>query len=260
VVNFQNLRTIIKFGMMGNFKRFKFGLTGTLPSINIWGKGTVAVNLTYSNIYLPDYNTYISLFGDDKQEITSTVYKTPLSLAFGIEWEIFRKTKLHITTEWFDQIKTYTLAQPEDRDFLRPSNSGYPYKSSELLRIVEARKSVTNIAVGVEQRFGPKFTLLLGGRTNYGSAIDADSTGIPISHNRLDLLHFSLGGAINRKQSRIYAGFACATGSAGQQKQFINITEPSATGSSPLQGERTETATAKYLSLAFILGYVYFIK
>lgn len=260
VVNFQNLRTVIKLGLMGNYKRFKFGLTGTSPSINIWGKSTVSMNVTYSNIYLPEYNAYISLFADDKQEIKSTEYKTPLSIAAGFEWSIFPKTNISVTAEWFDKVDPYILAQPEDKDFLRPSYSGNPYNSALLLRIIEARKSITNIAVGIEKRFGPKFTLLMGGRTNYNTSIDTDSTGFAISNNRIDLYHFSLGGSFNRKQSKLYVGVTYSTGKAEDQSQLINIAEPSATGASPLQGELSNSARASYMSASFILGYVYFIK
>ncbi len=258
-LEYKNIRTTIKLAFLVDYKNFKTGLTVTLPSINVWGSAVVGYDIAYSNVYLSGLNPPISLFADDRQELKKTVYKDPLSVAWGTEFKIGQKATLYLTAEWFAAVNTYTLVQPKSASFTKPSSANL-INSADYLRVQQGRKSIINYAIGYEQKISKKINLLLGGRTNYYSLVLNKDDAIKLNMSYADLYHASLGLSYRRDKSVLYAGLLGGFGTKSGLKQIVNLNEPSIDSGYPMQGDLTDTRKDEYHSVSFMLGYVFFIK
>lgn len=259
-LEYQNVRTTIKLSTMVDFKRFKTGLTVTMPSIDVWGKAVVGLDISYSNVYFDGLSFPISIFADDRQVLKKTRYQDPFSVALGTEVELSPKSHLYLTGEWFAPVKSYLLVQAEPNSFTRPSNSLFALNSADYLRVRESRKSTLNIALGYEQIISSRISLLMGGRTNFYSLETDPSDEINLNICKWNLFHASFGASYKRKKSTLFLGFLGAYGRKNNLPQMINITNPTADSDYPLQGELTNTMTAQYRSLSLMLGYIFYIK
>ena len=45
-------------------------------------------------------------------------YRSPFSIAAGIEYKFSEQTKIHFAAEWFAPLSTYVVMQPESGDFI----------------------------------------------------------------------------------------------------------------------------------------------
>lgn len=259
-LEFQNVRTTIKLSAMVDFKRIKTGLTVTMPSIDVWGKAVVGLDISYSNVYFNGLSFPISIFADDRQVLKKTRYQNPFSVALGTEINLTPKSNLYITAEWFAPVKSYLLVQAKPNSFTRPSNSLFALNSADYLRVRESRKSTLNIALGFERIISSRISLLMGGRTNFYS-LEVDPTDeMNLNICKWNLFHASFGASYKRKKSTLFLGLLGAYGRQGNLQQMINITDPTADSDYPLQGELTNTMTAQYRSLSLMLGYIFYIK
>jgi len=129
---------VFKLGAALNLKRWKFGLTITSPSINIWGRGSMQSDVTVANIDYFGTGTLISLTANTRQDKLKTTYKTPLTVGFGTEYSN-EKTTIAFSCEWFDKVDDYTIIKANDGSYLRPSILGL-FTSPEVLKINEEEK------------------------------------------------------------------------------------------------------------------------
>jgi len=61
----------------------------------------------------------IDVIASDRQEGLPVSYKSPLSIAAGIEYIFSEETKVHFACEWFAPLSTYVVMQPESDNFIR---------------------------------------------------------------------------------------------------------------------------------------------
>lgn len=259
-LEFQNIRTTFKLSAMLDFKRVKTGLTLTMPSIDVWGRAVVGLDISYSNAYLGGLSIPISIFADDRQVLKKTRYQDPFSIALGTQIELHPKSRLYITGEWFAPVKSYLLVQAKPNSFTRPSNSLFALNSADYLRVRETRKSTLNIALGFEQVISPRISLLMGGRTNFYSLETDPTDEMSLNICKWDLFHASFGASYKRKKSTLFLGLLGAYGRKNGLPQMINITDPIADSDYPLQGELNTNMKAQYRSLSLMLGYIFYIK
>jgi hypothetical protein len=78
--DYDHLRALWKFGLAGDYESVKFGITATTPSVDIWGDGVSARNITLTNLDLNRDGVPDSLVADDRQDGLDAEYRSPLSL------------------------------------------------------------------------------------------------------------------------------------------------------------------------------------
>ena len=61
----------------------------------------------------------IDIIASDRQEGLPVHYRSPFSMATGIEYKIFEETFVHFAFEWFAPISTYVVMQPESAEFIQ---------------------------------------------------------------------------------------------------------------------------------------------
>lgn len=266
--NIDNFSLLWKVGAALNLGAFKMGLTVTTPSINLFGWGRMNRSIEAYNVdkYLPNvipiasYPTYIL---SDQQRKLETTYKTPPSIALGVEYK-FQKTgtRIGIATEYFFRIKEYEILRGKDQAYVRPIEA---YGGEIIPNFLVARGSsvqVINVGVGLEQRINERIYLFLGSRTDFNSTISLlNTTGgnaNSLNPNYWHFLHFTLGGMYHKGSSDLTIGINYGYGITDERRQLINITSPQDV--TLLQGARDDSMAANVHSLALIVGYTYYIK
>lgn len=258
LIDYQNLRILWKAGMAANLSPVKLGFSVTTPSVDLWSDGTVARDLTVSNVDFFGTGFPSGFIANDRQENLDADYKTPTSVSAGIEWEIAEGSNLGLTAEWFDKKGRYDVISPASKDFLRPSGIGLDIDSAEFLRVTDAKDSVFNYAVAYEQRLSEKLTGILSFRTDFESFEEAalDDSGLVLSNSRWDLFHATIGGIWKGEHSDIGAGVTWSFGDEDNLSQLVNFTSPREDNF--LVGD-VGRAEAKYDSVGVIFGYTYYI-
>lgn len=290
-VEMSTLRGIGKLGLALSYSNIDFGLTITTPSLPIFGNAIIQRDELYSNINVDEKNfkeysenatTPIQFilaadsFRFDLSENTFAVngrqssstdklkstYKSPFSIAAGI---VFKSKnldeysmpcrKFYFSFEYFNAINPYYLIKPEPRGVIRPLRDNYKYTSVDFMGVIEAPKSVLNLAIAYEQRLTKKINLLVSFRTN-NSFIDGYYSDMIISQTFWDLWHFSLGGIYKKKRSDISFGVGYCDG-YGLMQPYVVMTNP--TEKNFLQGNDYTTSSV-FRSVSFSLGYNYYFK
>lgn len=121
--------------------------------------------------------------------------------------------------------------------------------SREFLGVTNAAKAVTNIGLGLAYRFSDEIHILSGFRTDFSAAALDDST---LSMATWDIYHFSLGGVVDRKDSKIGVGLTFSYGRDKEYAQPVNFSQP--TEAEFLFGA-TGKSTAIYTSTLLTVGF-----
>jgi hypothetical protein len=182
--NYSALRTLAKIGGYFSSGPVSLGLTVTTPSLHISGSGEFGVN---DAIFNSDTTVLLATVQTD----LSAEYKSPLSVGFGLGWQI-GKARLNASGEWFDKIDPYVVMQGEEFVQQEP-------QQVQSFDVVQAMDEVLNWGVGLEYAFKPSVV-------GYGS-FATDRTGLTDDIERADL---SLGN-VNLYSAFLGADFVVKT-------------------------------------------------
>ena len=252
----KNVRTVIKLGVALDLKKWKFGLTLTSPSINIWGKANYISDLTSANV---DYNgdgKADSFVANSREDGLKTQYKTPFIAGFGFEYNNDEKTIIAFSCEYFDKVDKYTVMQPSSKPFYRPSTYQLP-TADQSLAISDEKKSVFNFAIGIEQKLNEKYSGSIGFRTNNSYSTKEKLETINLTFTNWNIYHLTLGVTKRREKSNLSVALNFGYGSKNNAYQWVNLTN--ATLENRLIGE-PQQASLKYTSFAVVIGYTRFGK
>jgi len=174
---FKSLRAIFKFGAGINLDPLTLGFSLTSPSLQISGSGSVGSNRFLSGV---DSTNFQSNFQEDVQAI----YINPLSIGFGGAYR-FGKINLHFSTEWFNNIDSYSVIDSE------PFRS---QKSGELIvnDLTHESKSVINYGIGLDYIIRKNFILSGGFVTDFTAKIKNTETNLSPSAS-WDTYHITAG-------------------------------------------------------------------
>ncbi|MCK5877359.1 MAG: hypothetical protein KAG43_06975, partial [Candidatus Marithrix sp.] len=151
--DFYNVRTFFKFGIAADFDKLKLGATLTTPSVSLFGSGSVGAG----NVRFKGDDIDYGIIGDDRQNDLDATYKTPMSLALGMEYQLTKQTLVATTIEWFTEQSNYEIMTPRSKQFLVGSN-GLSLDSKEILTMQDGAASIVNFAFAVEHVFSKIIT------------------------------------------------------------------------------------------------------
>jgi hypothetical protein len=216
-----------KFGLLAEWDDLKLGATITTPSFAIKkaSGGTDHASLTSNNVLI-DTTTgaQIDILASDRQEGLPVNYKSPFSIAAGIEYKFTEETFIHFAAEWFASISTYVVMQPESGDFiLNHPVTVRPINSEELLRVYDSMKSVFNLGIAVEHKLDDKLTGYAAIRTDFSNANYEDINGLAIGFTAINIYHFTLGASTNVNNTNIGVGFEFSHGQRPDFPQIFNF-------------------------------------
>ena len=225
------VRFSVKFGISAEWEKLKLGATITTPSFSIKkaSGGTDHASLTSTNVLVLIDSTnnqarQIDFIASDRQEGLPVNYKSPFSIAAGIEYKISDKTLVHLAVEWFTPLSTYVVMQPESDEFIQNNPiTGRGYDSAEILRVYDSMKNVANAGIAVEQKFNEKFTGYAAFRTDFSNANFADINGLFVGFTDLNIYHFSLGASVDLNDRFIGIGLEYSHGQRSDFPQIFNF-------------------------------------
>ena len=175
------VRFSAKFGVAAEFDNLKLGATITTPSFAIkkFSGGTDQASVTSNNVVVDTAGAQIDIIASDRQEGLPVNYRSPFSIAAGIEYTFSEQTKIHFAAEWFAPLSTYVVMQPESGDFiLNNPITVRPIDSAELLRVYDSMKSLFNVGIAFEHKLSDSFSGYAAIRTDFSNANFEDIDGL----------------------------------------------------------------------------------
>lgn len=251
-LNYYNVRTLWKLGMAFDIGWLKAGFTLTTPSISLFGSGTVAGNNTIIDLDTDGDNNGESFAIDDRQENLSAQFRSPLSLAWGIEYTAPTYTRMSLTVEWFLPVGEYAVMRPNSNNAV----VGIPadFDSRKVFQVLDQRRGALNVASAIQQKFTESISGILSFRTDFTVNQEIDTEGFKIGSTGWNLYHVATGLVFQTGRSEFSAGiqFSIGGGKFAQPVSFNNVSEQRG-----LVGG-TDKVDQSYFSMALIVGYTYF--
>lgn len=269
-IAYTNVKALWKLGFLFDLKPLRVGLTITTPSVNIsladksTGTSRRELSISNLNVTLPD-SLYPNALATDRQEGIASTYKTPLSVALGLEYAA-PNTKVSLAVEYFHEIAKYWVLRPAVRPVFRPSNVFKSLATDEFLAVANYSKAIVNFAVGIEQKLSPKWSLLAGFRTDFNTFDEeAGEEGAKTLLGEItpdptywDLFHISTGIMIKQKYSRFTAGLSYYFSVSNDDLQFSNYDNPK--DFNFFEGNLNNSAQTRSRALKLVIGYTHYLK
>lgn len=267
-----------KIGAAFDFGKFKMGITGTIPSVDLFGFARLERSLESFNqhVYLDDslvIGKFPSFIVSEEQRGLNARFRTPGSIALGLELNLPKSgTRIMLTGEYFFPMSEYTVARYDSLTDIRPFGSYQNIAVPDFLVETTFSAGVINVGIGYEQRLHDKWMLCMGVRSDMNNTQDV-LTSKPYGTNSINstfwhYVHFSAGVRYKKGSSDVTFGLNYGLGITNIQRQPFNIAEPQISlypgfYGNPFisfQGERQETMKANVHSIGIVLGYTYYIK
>ena len=256
-LDYWNTRLLWKLGVALQYPAWRAGLAITTPSVNLLGHGTVGADFTVSNVDIDGDGSPDTFVGDDRQEDLESEFRTPLSIAAGIEFEVSAATRVGLSAEWFASQSSHTVMAPESKAFTRSIGEFPATDSRDLLRVTHGGAEVFNMGIGIEHDFSETLRGYFAFRTDHTYLEDDPGDGIPLGFSGWDLYHTTLGVNIKRESSVLGLGMVYSYGSRDDFPQLENFSSPEEAGF--LTGVPGD-AEARYQALTFLLGGTFYFR
>ncbi len=236
--NFFNVRTLWKLGAAMERGPWAFGLAVTTPSLDLFGTGSAYYNIGFFDSETAENNT---LMADTKKDMGAD-YESPLSVAAGVSYS-FGSTGLHITAEWFNEVKEFEVISLEGFVIDIGDRTLYP-------SLVHGLNEVLNVGIGIDHRFHSGVSIYGGFTTDYSAFKSAEESMLSVTN--WDIYHATLGSYFSFYHIGFTLGFSYSFGNG----VFDRISEFSGISSGDLVGSSEEKAV-DYRQLKFIIGIDY---
>ncbi|MCX7743092.1 MAG: hypothetical protein N2167_00860 [Flavobacteriales bacterium] len=263
-----------KLGAAFDFNKFKLGVSGTIPSVDLFGFARLERELEYYNQdrFLPDS----LLLGkapvfilSEQQRGLSARFRNPGSLALGLELNLPKSsTRLMITAEYFFSVADYTVARYDSLTPVRPFGSYQNVAIPDFLVEKTFNVGVLNLGIGLDQKINEKWQFYFGARTDLNNTQDILGNR-PLAVNNLNatfwhFLHFSSGVKFRRGSSDLTIGLNYGLGITNIRRQPFNLAEPDVVMYEntllSFMGTRKNEMKTNVHSVGLILGYTYYIQ
>ncbi len=251
-IKYFNVRYQLKLG--GAWKLsddWEIGATIATPSINLFGNGSVAENLSLNNtkLFTADRRDFLA---SDRQEKLKSRFKSPAAFSVGIN-KHFTKSTLAFTAQYFLGLKEYDIIEPEANPFIRPTDLYTVFTTEKFLTITSVTKPVLNVAVGYEYRINEELTMNLSVRTD-NSNFDAEDRNSTTTISDWDLYHLTGGINIERERSSLTIGLI---GSFGLNNNYLQDGSLENPDENLLLGGSLQLTESRYTAIGVLLGYTY---
>ena len=256
-----NLQT--KIGLQYRTGHWSLGLNVTLPSLQLYGNGSIYGEFGTNNIYDGINETLIDDFlavGSGKE--LNVQYKDPLSIAIGVNHSSNQgKDMLGVSLEYFHDISPYRMIDATEVPvFIAPNISS----ENDLLSVWNGARSLINVAVGYRKFINPRLTLLGGLRTDFDylkdyTLVEDDQVSIRHLDYYTDVIHLTLGARFSVSRHRFIAGIQYSIGQEDKQRQLADFIPDIILDGIDLPVENLDEVpvTFTYNGLAIFFGFIF---
>ncbi|MEP1954746.1 MAG: hypothetical protein ABJJ26_07400, partial [Algoriphagus sp.] len=257
-INYFALRTALKVGLNFQKESYGLGIAVTTPSLDWLGNGTVAEDLTLTNLPVQGIARPVNAYASDRQEKLKTTYKSPFEIAFGAH-KAFNRSILSLNVTHFGGFDKYRIIDAEPGVLVRPEEVDQAFDNEDFLNVETAMKPVTNVAIGYENQLKETLTLLASFRTDFSYFDDKalETSQMETEITQWDIFHLSLGTEIKKSRSSLTLGLIYSFGSTQdylQRGSFNNVEADQI-----LEGALVITK-ASYSNFGLLIGYSFNFK
>lgn len=204
--NFWDIKGIFKPAVLIHYSKFRLGLTATLPSFNMIGKGNFYREFSTLNMNDVLPIDFAVIARAQKSKVT---HKSATSISLGISAQITSKCWLYLTAETFFRQKYYLIHKGPDEtqhypEIITDSLITSIFGDQHFLAYGEASKPVTNIGLGFDFLVANRLALQCGAHTdfNYNQYPVYTFSRQNIQSTQYDRLVTSLGGNYTLKSGK----------------------------------------------------------
>ncbi|MNK09815.1 Outer membrane protein transport protein (OMPP1/FadL/TodX) [compost metagenome] len=196
--NYWNVKALFKPSMLLQYPKFRLGMTFTLPSISVIGKGNFYREISTLNMndILPIDFAVISQARKSKAQ-----HKLPASFSLGISTQLGAKCWLHLSAETFLAQKYYLIHKGKEETehypaILSDSLITDLFGKQAFLSYGEEYKPVTNVGIGLDLKLSDQLSLQCGAHTdfNYNKFRVYEFSRQTIQATQYDRMVTSVGG------------------------------------------------------------------
>jgi hypothetical protein len=263
--NMFDVRLITKLGMRYKQQSWAFGANVNLPSVKIFGDGTVVRQYKYSNIHLePSAPDASELYYAGRQRNCKAHFKDPLSIAAGLNfYSPSGKSILLFTAEYFLGLSSYRYIEASND----PGEEGYdfaPGEPGEWLSFRIQQEPVFNAGVAFKQQINSNLGFSGGFRTDFKCVDYSDYPGF-LEYNKksnynVNVYHLNYGLNKVFKRGSITLGMQFSYGQDKNENQIINLTEPVEYINEtimPLTGPVQNNVTVRYTDVSIYFAFLF---
>jgi hypothetical protein len=230
--DYQHWRLVTKIGVSAGWETWDLGLAVTTPGLGLFGRGWTGLDRSTMGQDVDRDGDELTRIATDFQENLEPDYRSPASIAMGGARR-FRRSRVHFSIEWFDDLEPTTLLGPE------PFES---QTSGETIRyeMRYALDSVVDAALGFEHRFPNGLQLYTSFSTDFSAAAERfrAQSGIASVAN-WDIYHLSGGFTFGVAGHELTLGATYSFGSSEVGENDLGL---------------NPSLDASYRRLTFILG------
>lgn len=241
---------VSKFGLSWQPPMFKFGLTLTTPTYNHIIR---SASFEFDDLRKPQPE--LTLLNANLSSSDLVAYKTPWSIGLGLDFAFDIKTRVSFSTEYFHEIKTYTLLTDNDDPFDGFSLGDF----SKEVSITTGNKRVVNVALGIQRVLDNQSTLIVGFRTDFNQRQEVEGfSDLASLAATPSIYHFSAGGLFTVWQNQMSIGLDYGVGRRKNGVQLVDFTDVSPENLFTIE-KRTDTKSI-YQSIVLVLTYDFIFK
>lgn len=183
-----------KAGLSYNLNKAIIGLTVTTPSVALKGDGNYRLERFFSGIEGITPDSVSDIYTTSRQNNLPVTIKKPWAVGAGITFPFGKRSRIHLSSEWYSNISQYTIMEAE------------PHVSQSTgdtinFALVDELNSVLNFGIGYELYIQEKISLYGSFSTDF-SAVAQDpillASNKPVASNSVfttDYYHFG-GGVV----------------------------------------------------------------
>lgn len=257
VFDYRDLGFVAKVGVSKSGEHFSYGLTVTLPKIDVSFIGKAGLNRSYK-VFIPSQgipSSTQSFFTNNAK----AQYKSPWIFDGGMEFRWDETNILTIRAAYFMKINPYNiLIVPNTSNQVSLAFQGTGFDSEKFGNMQTANRPVLNFGIGFAHKLVEGWGLLAGFHTDYNNF---DEAALPRSQNfvptisTVDLYHSSIGVIWYREKFDIETGIRYSAGLKEGDQQQINMSDPK--DYRLLQGVRDFSANSSVGQFLLTLGFTY---
>jgi hypothetical protein len=243
----------------------KVGATLTTPNLTIASSASSQAQVSATNLPGPTNGTNgarQNLFGSDFQDGLSSHYRTPLSIAVGVEVKPWAPLTVGLTVAYSVALGRQALLDVQGgRPFFRGPGTEGLGDSASFLTPLDERRTVVNVSFGAAYALNDTYAAYVGFWTDFSPLTrqqfsDLSNQGFVLATGEVDLYHVVVGATRTTKRSMIAAGVVLSQGTGTTQSNADITATGNALGLT--QGGRFIERHESFFSVSLLLGYTYF--
>lgn len=192
------------------------GLTLTSPTY-----GYIYKSASYEFDDLKKISADSTILNANLDNATLNTYKTPFSIGCGIDFK-YNRWRFSISTEYFRNIKAYTIIEAEDDPFNGFAEGDFSSNTS----VRSGNKEVFNIAIGVQRKLYDGNTLIFGFRTDFNQRQPVEGfSEFEFLASTPSIYHFSAGSLFELWGNEVSVGVDYGFGTRKGNQNLIDFSE-----------------------------------